>query len=161
MHYCRDILEWYYSMGSIIKSTSTSGTWCLASPSDLLVQLWSEEEQSELQASTSLCNLNLINCRLMVFCSWMVSGVLSCPQAILFRKVKHPKMDFYQCTPIMFLETYSHIVIKDNRISFSFYGIDPKIIYTFYHFSFLFFVYFLPLTIMIISFTSIIRMLRR
>ena len=76
--------------------------------------------------------------RVMVGCSWLVSGLLSSPQAILFRKVKHPNREFYQCTPDFFLEMHSNIAIKNKQLFFSFFGIDPKIIDKIYNFSFLF-----------------------
>ena len=76
----------------------------------------------------------------MVFCSWLVSLVLSSVQAIMFRQVKHPNMEFYQCTSEMVVEMNSKMVIENGKAKFTFFGIDSEVIYTVYHFSFLFFV---------------------
>ena len=97
----------------------------------------------------------------MVVCSWLVSLALSSPQAIMFRKVKHPNIDFCQCTSDLILEMHSEIIIKNGEPTFLFFGIDPEIIYSVYQFSFLFFVYFLPLFCIIISYVVIIRLMRR
>ena len=97
----------------------------------------------------------------MVVCSWLVSLALSSPQAIMFRKVKHPNIDFCQCTSDLILEMNSEIIIKNGEPTFLFFGIDPEILYSVYQFSFLFFVYFLPLFCIIISYVVIIRLMRR
>ena len=99
--------------------------------------------------------------RLMVFSAWVLSFMLSIPQAMMFRKVKHPDMEFSQCTTDMVLEMHSDMVIQDGEISFLFFGINPHIIYSFYHFSFLFFVYFLPLLVILINFMVILNIIKR
>ena len=60
----------------------------------------------------------------MVFSAWVVSFMV----AMMFRKVKHPHMEFSQCTTDMVLEMYSDMVIQDGEISFLFFGINPDII---------------------------------
>ena len=97
----------------------------------------------------------------MVFCSWLVSLVLSSVQAIMFRQVKHPNMEFYQCTSDMVVEMNSKMVIEKGKPKFTFFGIDSEVIYTVYHFSFLFFVYFLPLICILISYMVIINIIKR
>ena len=97
----------------------------------------------------------------MVFCSWLVSLVLSSVQAIMFRQVKHPNMEFYQCTSDMVVEMNSDLVITNGEPRFIFFGIDPEVIYTVYHFSFLFFVYFFPLLCVLISYAAIINIIKR
>ena len=99
--------------------------------------------------------------RVMVLCSWMVSLILSLPQAFMFRKLKHPHLEFYQCTTKNVLESYSDLVVEDGKLSFVFYGLDPIMVYNIYHFSFLFFVYFLPLFCLIISYIIIINLIKR
>ena len=97
----------------------------------------------------------------MVLCCWVVSLLLSLPQAIMFRKLKNPHLEFYQCTTMMVVETYSELVKEDNKLKFVFYGIDAVVVYNIYHFSFLFFVYFLPLLCLIISYIIIIKLIKR
>ena len=97
----------------------------------------------------------------MVFISWVVSILLSCPQAMMFRKLKHPTMEFHQCTTTMVIESYSDIVIENGQAHIRFYGIDPSILYQLYSGSFLFFVYFFPLFCLIISYTIIIIIVKR
>ena len=97
----------------------------------------------------------------MVFISWVVSILLSCPQALMFRKLKHPSLEFYQCTTNMVIESYSDIVIENSQAKIRFYGIDPSILYALYSGSFLFFVYFFPLFCLIISYTIIIIIIKR
>ena len=106
-------------------------------------------------------NLKIFLTRVMVLCCWVVSLLLSLPQAIMFRKLKNPHLEFYQCTTMMVVETYSELVKEDNKLKFVFYGIDAVVIYNIYHFSFLFFVYFLPLLCLIISYIIIIKLIKR
>ena len=97
---------------------------------------------------------------MMVFISWFLSMVLSCPQAIMFRKIKRPKVEFYQCTLHMYLEMKSEMTFIDGQIKFSLIGLDPKHIYTTYNFLFLLFVYFLPLSFITVNLTRVIQMLK-
>ena len=99
--------------------------------------------------------------RVMVLCCWVVSFILSFPQAIMFRKLKHPHLEFYQCTTKSVVETYSDLVTEDGKLKLVFYGLDPVRVYNIYHFSFLFFVYFLPLFCLIISYIIIIKLIKR
>ena len=97
----------------------------------------------------------------MVFFAWVVSFMLSIPQAMMFRKVKHPNLEFYQCTTNMAIENYSVLVVQGDKALYLFHGIDTDIIYMIYHLSFLIFVYFLPLCCLIISYIFIIYRLSR
>ena len=99
--------------------------------------------------------------RVMVLCCWVVSIILSFPQAIMFRKLKHPYLEFYQCTTKGVVEAYSDIVAENGKRKYSFYGLDPVKVYNIYHFSFLFFVYFLPLFCLVISYVIIIKLIKR
>ena len=36
--------------------------------------------------------------------AWVVTLIFTIPQAILFRVMKHPEKDFYQCTTYNFFE---------------------------------------------------------
>ena len=87
--------------------------------------------------------------------------LLSLPQAFMFRKLKHPMLEFYQCTNAMVLEDYSEVVRENDTIRFVFYGIDSIDVYKIYNFYFLLFVYFLPLICLIISYIIIIKLIKR
>ena len=79
----------------------------------------------------------------------------------MFRKLKHPAVEFYQCTTDMVVEEYSDQVVVDGETRFIFLGVDSETIYSIYHFSFLFFVFFFPLTCLIFNYGIIIKMIRR
>ena len=102
-----------------------------------------------------------LNCRLMVVISWIISTVLSLPQAFMFRKLKHPAVEFYQCTTDMVVEDYSKQTVVAGKIKFIFLGLDSDTVYNIYHFSFPFFVFFFPLACLIFNYGIIIRMIRR
>ena len=99
--------------------------------------------------------------RMMVCISWLVSLILASPQAIMFRKLKHPSLEFYQCTPDMVIETYSTLVFENGQEQIKFYGINPATLYKLYSASFLFFVYFFPLFCLLISYSIIIILIKR
>ena len=77
------------------------------------------------------------------------------------RLVKHPDTEFYQCSSELRLEMASDLYIEDGEVVFRWHGIDPKIIYAIYNFSFLFFVYFLPLACILCGFLAILSALKR
>ena len=97
----------------------------------------------------------------MVLFSWVVSFVLSSPQALMFRKMKHPNLEFYQCTTNMVIENYSTVVKDGDKATYFFFGIDSDTIYMIYHLSFLVIVYFLPLCCLLVSCIFIIHLIRR
>ena len=96
----------------------------------------------------------------MGFC-WVVSLLLSIPQAIMFRKVKHPNKEFHQCTSEMVIEMNSKVSVHNGKLVFDFFGLNIQLIYLLYHFSFLLFVYFLPLLCIIISYACITKVIQR
>ena len=97
----------------------------------------------------------------MVTMSWVISIILALPQAFMFRKLKHPEIEFYQCTTTMAIEDSSYEVLVDGEKIFLFLGFDPETIYRFYHLSFLFFVFFLPLSVIIVNYVIIIKIITR
>ena len=99
--------------------------------------------------------------RLMVSMSWIVSIILALPQAFIFRKLKHPDMEFYQCTTTMAIEDFSHEVVVDGQSKLIFLGLEPVTIYKLYHFSFILFVFFLPLAVLMVNYIIIIRIIIR
>ena len=109
------------------------------------------------------CFVLINNCqsRLMVVASWTISLILSLPQAFMFRKLKHPFVEFYQCTTDMVVEEYSSQVVVAGETKYIFLGVDSEIVYSLYHFSFPFFVFFFPLACLIFNYGIIIKMIRR
>ena len=97
----------------------------------------------------------------MVGVSWFISLLLASPQAIMFRKLKHPAVDFYQCTTTLVVEEYADMVVEDKQTKFILLGLDSGTIYIIYHFSFLFFVFFFPLVFLIITHIIIIKLIQR
>ena len=80
---------------------------------------------------------------------------------MIIRLLKHPHKDFYQCTTEFRLEMESNLTFVDGELVFRFYGTDPKIIYALYNFSFLLFVYFLPLACIVCGFLAILSAVKR
>jgi hypothetical protein len=98
---------------------------------------------------------------MMVAFSWVVSILLSLPQALVFRKLKHPELEFYQCTTSMAIEDFSQEVEVGGQMKILFFGVEPKTIYRTYHFSFLFFVFFFPLAVLMVNYFIIIGLIMR
>ena len=96
----------------------------------------------------------------MVLFSWVVSLVFASPQVFMFSKMKHPYLEFYQCTNNMVIESYSQLVVEGDNAFFLFYGFDPDTVYMMYDLSFLVFVYFLPLFFLLVSYIFIIYNIR-
>ena len=80
---------------------------------------------------------------------------------VIIRLLKHPHNDFYQCTTLFRLEMESNLTFVEGEPVFRFYGTDPKIIYAAYNFSFLLFVYFLPLACIVCGFLGIFAAVKR
>ena len=91
----------------------------------------------------------------------MLSLILSSPQAIMFRKVKHPYTEYHQCTSEMVLEMISDLEIKDGELVFHLLGLNLDLIYFVYHFAFLLFAYYLPLFCILISYAFIFYIVKR
>ena len=97
----------------------------------------------------------------MVVISWTLSLLLSLPQAFMFRKLKHPAVEFYQCTTDMVVEEFSEQVVVAGETQFRLLGVDSDTVYSIYHFSFPFFVFFFPLACLIFNYGIIIKIIRR
>ena len=97
----------------------------------------------------------------MVVISWVISILLSLPQAIMFRKMKHPLVEFYQCTTLNVVEDFATKTVVDGETKFTLLGVDSDTIYSLYHFSFPFFVFFFPLGCLIVNYSIIIKIIRR
>ena len=50
----------------------------------------------------------------MVVLAWLTTLLFSSPQAVIFRVMKHPQADFYQCTTWNFFEGFASNVTEGN-----------------------------------------------
>ena len=53
----------------------------------------------------------------MVVLAWLLTLIFSWPQAVIFRVLKHPKKDFYQCTTFKFFENLAEDMGDDSLYS--------------------------------------------
>ena len=83
----------------------------------------------------------------MVAVAWILTIVFASPQAIIFRVLKHPVKDFYQCTTLGFY---------DNLV-----GLTPDQWADLYHTIFNSIIFFIPLIIIITSYCKIFIILMR
>ncbi|XP_042883233.1 gonadotropin-releasing hormone receptor-like isoform X2 [Penaeus japonicus] len=81
--------------------------------------------------------------KIMLFFAWLISAVISLPQSVIFNVQPHPEYpDFYQCVTFGFFNSNN----------------GGEMMYTIFCISFL---YFIPLTIIIIAYTRIILEISR
>ena len=99
--------------------------------------------------------------RISILCCWLVSLFLASPQAFMFSKRKHNRLEFYQCTIRNALEDSSTFVVRGGEGVYLFYGIDTDILYLLFHLSFLVFAYFLPLIFLLINYLYISYLLQK
>ena len=113
------------------------------------------------EGSWEIVGYKLITLRMMVFIAYLITIMFASPQAIIFRVLKHPDKEFYQCTTTLVVEEYADVVVDDDQTKFVLLGMDSSTIYIIYHLSFLFFVFFFPLTFLIITHIVIIKLIQR
>ena len=97
----------------------------------------------------------------MVAGSWIFTLLSAAPQAVIFRVLKHPTKDFYQCTTIDFFEDLAEkrLNLKTNQTEYILGGIDTEAWHTIYHTVINTQIFFLPLLIIIISYIKIYSIL--
>ena len=61
----------------------------------------------------------------MVIMAWLVTIIFTVPQAIIFRVLKHPVKEFYQCTTFNFFEELSSPVKIGNTTHLYLGGLTP------------------------------------
>jgi len=99
--------------------------------------------------------------RLLVVFAWLITVVSTVPQAIIFRVLKHPERDFYQCTTINFFEDLASPVHVGNTTVLYYGGLKPAQWANLYHSLFNCEVFFGPLIAMIISYIKIFSVICR
>ena len=98
----------------------------------------------------------------MVTSAWVLAILFSSPQAIIFRVMKHPVKDFYQCTTYNYWTSVStpHPGPGNSTI-LTLAGLTPDQWADLYHTSFNCQIFFIPLIIVIISYAKIYLLLMR
>ena len=97
----------------------------------------------------------------MVVSAWVFTLLSASPQAIIFRVLKHPTKEFYQCTTIDFFEDLAekHFDLKTNQTEYILGGLNTEAWHTIYHSVINTQIFFLPLLIIIISYIKIYSIL--
>ena len=99
--------------------------------------------------------------RFMVLVSWLVTILFTVPQAIIFRVLKHPEKDFYQCTTYNFFEELSTPTTVGNNTMLYLAGLTPVQCGDLYHTIFNCQVFFAPIIAIVVSYTKIYSVLSR
>jgi len=97
----------------------------------------------------------------MVATAWTLTIIFSSPQAVIFRLLKHPAKEFYQCTTINFFENLSDLVKEGNSTELRLYGLTPDQWEDTYHTVFNSQIFFIPLVIIVASYVKILLILTR
>ena len=87
--------------------------------------------------------------------AWVVTLILTIPQAIIFRVMKHPEKEFYQCTTYNFFEDHSNPIMVGNTTQLLLAGLTPVEWADLYHTAFNCQVFFAPLFAIIASYANI------
>ena len=99
--------------------------------------------------------------RLMVILSWLATIIFTLPQAIIFRVLKHPEKDFYQCTTYNFFEELSSPVQIGNTTQLYLASLTPIQWADLYHTIFNCEVFFAPVIAIVASYSKIYSVLSR
>ena len=99
--------------------------------------------------------------RCQVILAWVLTLIFTIPQAIIFRVMKHPQKEFYQCTTYNFFEDLSTPVIVGNTTQLLLGGLTPVQWADLYHTVFNCQVFFAPLIAICASYACIYSILRR
>ena len=93
--------------------------------------------------------------------AWVVTLIFTIPQAIIFRVMKHPEKEFYQCTTYNFFEDLSTAMMVGNDTQLLLAGLTPVEWADLYHTAFNCQVFFAPLIAICASYATIYTILRR
>ena len=97
----------------------------------------------------------------MVFISWLLTILFSSPQAIIFRVLKHPTKEFYQCTTYNFFQDLSSPMVMGNTTHMLLLGLRPVQWANIYHTIFNSEIFFIPLFIILGSYVKIYLIIYR
>ena len=96
----------------------------------------------------------------MVLLAYLAAIVCASPQAIIFRLLKHPEKDFYQCTTFDFFSNLSTEVRVGNITELRLLGLSPVECEDLYHTIFNCEVFFGPLCVIVASYAKIYLVLK-
>ena len=96
----------------------------------------------------------------MVFTAYLYTMILASPQAVIFRVLKHPEKEFYQCTTFNFFENLSTRVTTGNQTQLVLLGLSPVQCADLYHTIFNCEVFFGPVIIIVASYAKIYAVLK-
>jgi hypothetical protein len=67
--------------------------------------------------------------RIMIGSAWLLSALCALPQTLVFRVLKHPKIEFFQCTSMNFFrDLFNSSVAGDgSEESPNFYSVTPEV----------------------------------
>ena len=72
-----------------------------------------------VSVSRPLSSINTVRqrrrARLMVITAWLLTVISASPQAVIFRVLKHPDTEFYQCTTVNYFESWATNVTIGNK----------------------------------------------
>ena len=97
----------------------------------------------------------------MVLISWILTIMFSCPQAIIFRLMKHPAKEFYQCTTYNFFQDISSPVVMGNTTHLLLLGLSAVQWANIYHTIFNSVIFFIPVLIIVSSYVRIFHIMDR
>ena len=97
----------------------------------------------------------------MVLSCWLLTLLCAAPQAVIFRVLKHPTKEFYQCTTIDFFEDLAvkQLNAETNLTEHILLGLNTETWHSLYHTVVNVEIFFLPLTIIVISYIKIFRII--
>ena len=84
--------------------------------------------------------------QIMITSAWLISALCALPQTLVFRVLKHPEIDFYQCTTMNYFDN-----IFNNATM-----VTPNQAEKIYNSLFLVVVYVVPLLVIIVTYANII-----
>ena len=96
----------------------------------------------------------------MVITAYLSTFIFASPQAIIFRVLKHPEKEFYQCTTFNFFESLSTLVQVGNHTELLLLGLTPVQCADLYHTLFNCEVFFGPLCAIVASYAKIYAVLK-
>jgi len=88
----------------------------------------------------------------MILLAWIASAVFAAPQTLVFRVLKHPEVEFYQCTSMRFFNDL--LEGKGNGTSSSVLGLAPEDLERVYSCLFLVAVYAVPLAVIVVTYSQ-------
>ena len=99
--------------------------------------------------------------RIMIVCAWLTASIFALPQTLVFRVLKHPQIEFFQCTSMdFFTEIMNRDAVLANgtltNSTVEFLGLGPEMLEKMYSCIFLITVYMVPLLVIIITYANIL-----